>query len=417
MKSGGAMKIIKVFTRSLSWVIIVSLLMPYGVMAQAPGQAEQPARFTKEELAQMLAPIALYPDSLLADVLMASTYPIEVVEAERWLKQNANLKGDELDRAMQDRTWDSSVKTLCHFPDVLYAMSDNLERTARLGDAFLGQRDDVMNTIQELRRGAQEQGNLKTTDQQKVSVDNGYVGIEPVNPQVIYVPEYDPLYVYGPWWYPAYPPYYWYYPPVGIIASGIIGFGLGIFLGVGIFSWSWFDWHHHHVDIDIYKTGRFNRFDRGRWDFNTHVWTHEQYHRRGAAYRNMTIGRGFGTPPRIPGIRPEARGYPGTGFHGRGSEPFRGAIGSPGGHEWSGGRIQRGGTQRGAITGNTFRGIGNGSFENRASERGLSSRRSSGFRAGGRSGGFSSGGRGGGVSAGGRGVGHGTGGRSGGSRR
>jgi len=142
------MKIIRFFTHWLSWVVIVSLVMPYGVMAQEAEKTEQPAMFTKEELAQMLAPIALYSDSLLANILMASTYPIEVVEAERWLKQNPNLKGDDLDKAMQDKTWDSSVKSLCHFPDVLYAMSDNLERTTRLGDAFLGQKDDVMDTVQ-----------------------------------------------------------------------------------------------------------------------------------------------------------------------------------------------------------------------------------------------------------------------------
>jgi hypothetical protein len=392
------MKIIKIFTHWLSWVIIVSLVMPHGIMAQEPEQTEQPAKFTKEELAQMLAPIALYPDSLIAQILMASTYPIEVVEAERWLKQNENLKGDELDKAMQEKTWDSSVKSLCHFQDVLYAMSDNLERTTRLGDAFLGQQDDVMDTIQELRRNAQEQGNLKTTEQQKVSDENGIVEIEPVNPQIIYVPVYDPLYVYGPWWYPAYPPYYWYYPASAVIASGIIGFGFGIFLGIGISSWSWFDWHHHHVDIDIHKTGRFNRFDRGKWDFNRHIWSHEPYHRRGVAYRNMATGQRFGMPPpRISGIRPEARGYPGPGFERKGREPFRGAIERQGGHEWTDGRIERGEIQRGTTRGNTFSGIGNGNFEHRASERGLSSRQSGGFKAGGQGGRFRSGGQGGGV--------------------
>jgi len=373
--------------------------------------------FTKEELAQMLAPIALYSDSLLAGILMASTYPIEVVEAERWLKQNSNLKGDDLDKAMQDKTWDSSVKSLCHFPDVLYAMSDNLERTTRLGDAFLGQKDDVMDTVQDLRRRAQEQGNLKATDQQKVIVDNGYVEIEPANPQVIYVPVYDPLYVYGPWWYPAYPPYYWYYPPSAVIASGIIGFGFGIFLGIGISSWSWFDWHHHHVDIDIHKTRRFNRFDRGKWDFNRHVWSHEPYHRRGVAYRNMATGQRFGMPPRIPRISPEARGYLGPNIERRGSEPFRGAIVRPGGQDLTGGRMGRGEFQRGMIRGNTFRGIGNGNFENRASERGFSSRQSGGFNAGGRVGGSGAGGRVGGSGAGGRVGGSGAGGRGGGFRR
>jgi len=182
------MKVTKIFTNGLLWVIIVMLAIPPGIMAQDTEETVQPAKLAKEELAQMLAPIALYPDSLIADILMASTYPIEVVESERWIKQNKNLKGDELDTALQEKTWDSSVKSLCHFPDVLYAMSDNLERTTKLGDAFLSQQDDVMDTIQELRRAAQEQGNLKTTKEQNVIVEQEVVRIEPSDPQVVYVP-------------------------------------------------------------------------------------------------------------------------------------------------------------------------------------------------------------------------------------
>ena len=204
------MKVTKIFTHGLLWVIIVMLVMPAGIMAQDSGQTVQTSQFNEEELAQMLAPIALYPDSLIAEILMASTYPIEVVEAERWLNQNKTLKGKELDRALQEKTWDSSVKSLCHFPEVLYAMSDNLERTTKLGDAFLSQQDDIMYTIQELRKKAQEQGNLKTTKEQNVIVEREVIRIDPVDPQVIYVPVYNPFYAYGPWWYPDYPPYYWY---------------------------------------------------------------------------------------------------------------------------------------------------------------------------------------------------------------
>jgi hypothetical protein len=248
------MKVTKICTRGLLWVIIVMLVIPPGIMAQDSEQTVQPAEFTREELAQMLAPIALYPDSLIAEILMASTYPIEVVAAERWIRQNKNLKSDEIDTALQEKTWDSSVKSLCHFPEVLYAISDNLERTTRLGDAFLSQQDDVMDTIQELRRKAQKQGNLKTTKEQKVIVEQEIINIEPADQQVIYVPVYDPLYVYGPWWYPAYPPYYWYYPPGAVIASGIIGFGFGIFVGLGRSSWCWFDWHHHRYRHTQNKT-------------------------------------------------------------------------------------------------------------------------------------------------------------------
>jgi len=390
------MKIRKIYAHVFSWVIIVMLMIPPGIMAQDSGQTEQPAKFSKEELAQMLAPIALYPDSLIAQILMASTYPIEVVDAERWIRSNKNLKGDELDKALQEKTWDSSVKSLCHFPDVLYAMSEKLDQTTKLGDAFLNQQDNVMDTVQELRRKAQEQGNLKTTNEQKVIVEKDVINIEPANPEVIYVPAYDPLYVYGPWWYPAYPPYYWYYPPGAVIASGIIGFGFGIFVGLGISSWCWFDWHHHYIDIDIHKTGRFNRFDRGRWDFNRHFWKHEPYHRRGVAYRDRSTSQRFGQPPsRIRGVSPEARGYTGRAFERQTREPSGGTIERRGGLGMTGGRIERESVQRPPTTqrpptrSNAFSGIGDGNFERRASERGFTSRQSGGFRG---TGGFSGGG-------------------------
>ncbi len=395
----------KIYAHVLSWVIIVMLMIPPGIMAQDSGQTEQPAKFSKEELAQMLAPIALYPDSLIAQILMASTYPIEVVDAERWIRSNKSLKGDELDKALQEKTWDSSVKSLCHFPDVLYAMSEKLDQTTKLGDAFLSQQDDVMNTIQELRRKAEEQGNLKTTKEQKVIVEKDVINIEPANPDLIYVPVYDPLYVYGPWWYPAYPPYYWYYPPGPVIAGGVIWFGLGIFVGLGISSWCWFDWHHHRIDIDLHRTGRFNRFDRGRWDFNRHFWQHEPYHRRGVAYRDRTTSQRFGQPPsRTFRISPGARGYEGRGPGRQTREPSGGTIERRGGpgtpRGMPGGKIERERVQRPSITqrpptrGNAFSGIGDGNFERRASERGFTSRQSGGFRGTGgfRGGGFHGGG-------------------------
>ena len=138
--------------------MIAMLLVPPGTMAQDSGESEQTDRFSKEELTQMLAPIALYPDSLIAEILMASTYPLELVEAERWLRQNKELKGDALNTALQEKTWDPSVKSLCHFPDVLFAMSDKLDQTRKLGDAFLSQEDEVMAVIQELRHRAEQSG-------------------------------------------------------------------------------------------------------------------------------------------------------------------------------------------------------------------------------------------------------------------
>jgi hypothetical protein len=142
------MRTAQIIIRGLAWIIIAMLVIPPGTLAQDSEETEQTDRFKKEELTQMLAPIALYPDSLIAQILMASTYPLEIVEAERWLGQNKELKGDALDEALKDKTWDPSVKSLCHFPDVLFAMSDKLDQTRKLGDAFLGQEDEVMATIQ-----------------------------------------------------------------------------------------------------------------------------------------------------------------------------------------------------------------------------------------------------------------------------
>jgi uncharacterized protein DUF3300 len=187
------------YIRVLSWFMIFLLITPLRAMPQGVGETAPSANFTKEELDQMLAPIALYPDSLLSQILMASTYPIEIVDADRWVKQNPSLTGDQLDEALKDKNWDVSVKSLCHFPTVLSTMSQNLDETTRLGNAFLIQQQDVMNTIQELRAKAQAQGNLNTTEQQKIIVQQGVTEIVPANPDVIYVPMYDPVLIYGPW--------------------------------------------------------------------------------------------------------------------------------------------------------------------------------------------------------------------------
>lgn len=290
----------------LAWMVTVMFILPSGIRAEdavQPQQAEDAAQqqqteaFKKEELAQMLAPIALYPDSLIATMLMASTYPIEVVEAERWLRQNANLKGDELDKALLDMEWDPSVKSLCHYPDILFSMSDKLDQTRKLGDAFLSQEGDVMATIQELRQKARDQGNLSTTKEQKVIVEEDFIRIEPVDPLVVYVPVYDPFYVYGPWWYPGYPPYYWYYPPGFVLSGGYFGFGYGFYLGIGVSSWAWFDWHNHHIRTDYHKTKWFHRERRSRKNIDSPFWRHDPTHRRGVSYRDRTTSERFVMKP------------------------------------------------------------------------------------------------------------------------
>ncbi|MFA7383185.1 MAG: DUF3300 domain-containing protein [Desulfurivibrionaceae bacterium] len=305
------MKTSRDILRRLAWTFIAICVISLGTSArQGWAQGEEEYLFSKEELVQMLAPIALYPDSLVAQILMASTYPLEVVEAERWLRENEGLEGDALSDALRDKPWDPSLKSLCHFPDVLIAMSENLDQTRKLGDAFLAQEQEVMATVQELRQRAREQGNLKTTPEQKVIVEQEIIRVEPASPQVVYVPVYDPYYVYGPWWYPAYPPYYWHYPRYPFASGVYFGFGPRVFIGLDLFSWVWFDWHVHRVYIDVPRTYRFHRYP-ARPSYERHYWRHEPSHRRGVAYRDRKTGEHFGVPAsRLQSPRPETRGYP-----------------------------------------------------------------------------------------------------------
>jgi len=324
---GDIMRAARLIMGGLAWMIIAMLFIPPGIPAQDYEQPEQTDRFGKEELDQMLAPIALYPDSLIAQILMASTYPLEVVQADRWVQQNKTLTGDSLDDALKEKSWDPSIKSLCHFPDVLFAMSDKLDQTSKLGDAFLSQNDDVMATIQQLRRKAETQGNLKTTKEQKVIHEADAIRIEPAVRQVVYVPVYDPLYVYGPWWYPAYPPYYWYYPPGVIITGGFISFGPRFFIGIDLFAWSWFDWHNHYIYIDVHRARRFHRFPNRHYSDRRFSWRHDPVHRRGVAYRDRRTSERFGKRPyrrTLPG--PEMRGYPVRNHKKRAVEPSRNSI-------------------------------------------------------------------------------------------
>ena len=206
---------------------------------------------------QILAPIALHPDPLISQILMASTYPLEVVQAERWAKQNASLKGDALTKALEAQNWDPSVKSLVNFPQVLTMMSEKLDWTRKLGDAFLADQKKVMDTIQSLRAKAQASGNLKTTKEQTVIVEEKIIKIEPASPQVVYVPTYNPTVVYGAWPYPAYPPYY-YYPP-GYVATSMFAFGAGVAMGAAWgYAWGNCNWNGGDVDVDVNRNTNIN---------------------------------------------------------------------------------------------------------------------------------------------------------------
>lgn len=240
------------------FVLLLLLLIHPAVGAQeAPNETSR--YFTHEELAQLLAPIALYPDPLLSQILIAAAYPFEIVEAERWLAGKSHLTGESLDKALLEKDWDVSVLSLCHYPEVLSMLCENLDWTAKLGNAFVHQQEEVMDTIQELRAEARAQGNLVSASKQQVIVEEKIIRIEPAYVGYVHVPVYDPFLVYGTWLYPAYPPHRIYYPGVTIVGSRI-AFSTGFHVGFGVIGWSMFDWPAHNVFIvNIDRTKRFNR--------------------------------------------------------------------------------------------------------------------------------------------------------------
>ena len=258
--------------------------------APATGQAatdQQP--FSQEQLDQLVAPIALYPDELFAQVLMAATYPLDVVQADRWVKANPNVKDQALQDALEKQPWDPSVKGLAVVPQVLAMMSEKLDWTQKLGDAFLAQKEQVMATAQALRAKAQTQGSLKDSKEQKVitTTENNttIIKIEPANPEVIYVPTYNPTVVYGAWPYPAYPPYY-YYPPGYVAGAALIGFTAGAIIGGAI--WGGCNWGRGDVNVNVNRYNNFNRTNvsNGNWNHNAD--------RRGAVpYRDQKTAQQF----------------------------------------------------------------------------------------------------------------------------
>ncbi len=322
----------KTVTRGLVWLLSLLLAAPAGLGAQPAAQdqgsgASQQYAYSQEQLDQLLAPIALYPDALLSQILMASTYPLEVVEADRWLRQNTGLSGDRLDEALKDMPWDVSVKSLCHFPRVLAMMDEKLRETTDLGNAFLSQQDQVMDTIQKLRSTAYSQGNLKSTDQQRVIMQDQDIIIEPAYPEVIYVPAYDPCWVYGPWWYPTCSPLWFWYP--GLVV------GVGFFWGPRIFVgpidfWCGFHWHRHSIFVNVNKTTFINRVGAARMHGGVETWQHNPDHRRGVAYPNAATAQRFGRAggPGVEARRPFRGFEPGATARGQARPEAR-----PGGPE------------------------------------------------------------------------------------
>lgn len=277
--------------RFLAWVLGLTLL------AGAGGALAQ-AKLEKGQLDQLLAPVALYPDALLSQVLMASTYPADVASAAQWSKANQSLSGDAATKAVASEPWDPSVQSLVAFPSVMDMMGRQPQWVQSVGDAFLAQPDDVMDSVQRLRVQAQKAGTLKTTEQQKVVTQQSggttIVQIEPANPQVVYVPTYNPTVVYGAWPYPAYPPAYYPPPPGSVFATSLVA-GIGFGLGVAAVNsmWGGFNWGSHDVNINVNRYNNINvnnRLDANRSNVN---WQHNPANRGNVPYHNANVSNRF----------------------------------------------------------------------------------------------------------------------------
>jgi len=284
--------------------------------------------FDIEQLEQLVAPIALYPDSLLMQILMASTYPLEVVEADRWIREQPDLTGDALDEALLDKDWDPSIKSLTTLPDTLKQMSENLDWTQDLGDAFLAQESELLDTVQHMRDKAYEAGNLETTEQQTVvQQEDKIIVIESSSPEVIYVPTYSPVVVYGPTW--GYPHWYyprWYYPPRP--GYGFVAFGAGVVVGAAIWGGCRWGWGRSNVNININRHNEFNRntnrnFDRNRANNRQGGkgnWQHNPSHRKGVNYGSSNVAKKYGASSGSNRVtRDQARGRPSAGTSNRAS--------------------------------------------------------------------------------------------------
>ena len=412
-------------------VFTLSLVAPLGAMAQTPPPPPAPSASSDqllkpEELDALVAPIALYPDTLLAQILMASTYPLEIVQADRWAKENKNLKGDQLKAAVDKQAWDETVKALVPTPSVLEMMSTKLDWTQKLGDAVLAQQPDVMDAVQRLRSKAQANDKLKSTKEQKVSVQKvqskQVISIESTSPDTVYVPYYDPTVVYGGWPYPAYPPYYFGYP--SYIPGAIIGTGLAFGAGYALGRWAsggnyWggnINWNNNNININRPQVN----------PLGGNNWQHRPEHRQGVRYNNSGVQQKFGNNS----LRNSSQGR--GDFRGRGGNqvlqpgggqgrPNAGQRPAGGQGRPSAGQRPAGGGNRGQAArpsarpsggrGNAMGNIQSGRSANIQSARGRGSMGGGGARMGGGGGGSARWGGGGGRGGGGGGRGGGGGGR------
>jgi Protein of unknown function (DUF3300) len=341
-------------SKQILTLLLCCLLVQFTAQAESFGPTGQsseqaptpPVQQTPQELQQLVAPIALYPDALVAQILAAATYPAEIVEADRWVQSHSNLKGEELAKEVDKQSWDPSVKALAQFPAVLENMDKNLSWTSSLGDAYANQQQDVTDAVQTLRQQAHKNGHLDSNEQEKVTTQGNTIVVEPANPEVVYVPQYDPWLVYGE---PivAYPGWY---PEPGLFLAGVgIGFGLGFGVGFfGGFGWGWhhwgYDWHgrsvmYNHntyvshsrtiVNRNNFSRNNFNRGNLGssnRGNFSHASVSHgNAFHGGGSSSFHAQSGTrssafsGFDHGGNTRGFSSRGRSSFGGGFHGGGS--------------------------------------------------------------------------------------------------
>jgi len=270
----------------LSVALFPALLVAPVAAQQTASAGSTVQSFSQAELDAMLAPVALYPDTVLSHVLIASTYPLEVIKAHRWVEERPGYSAEKALDEVEDMDWDPSVKALVPFPQLLQRMSDDIDWTQRLGDAFLGQEAQVMTSIQTLRTKAYASGNLDKQQHIKVVREEKTIIIESASPKVVYLPYYDPQIVYGPWWWHSYPPVYWHVPAGYAVHRGF-SWGLGIHITPGFYfsSFHWprrqivvIDHRHHWRDPYYYRSHQIVHHKK------SHHWRHNPHHRRGVSY-------------------------------------------------------------------------------------------------------------------------------------
>jgi hypothetical protein len=407
MKEGAGMKLFRL--AAVAGLSVLISLASFGQEAPPPQEQVEPGQpapppappLTQDQLQNLVAPVALYPDTLLSQILVASTYPIEVVEAQQWLQEHRKLTGQKLLDEAQKQNWDPSIQALVAFPEALTRLNQDIRWTTDLGNAFLAQQADVMQAVQRLRAQAEANGKLQSTPQQSVTTqtENGQTAIDiaPTNPGEIYVPNYNPLWAWGPPPFGYYPPLY--YPGIDVGFSFFPGVDLGLYFGGGWglwggFGWGWGpDWFGDRIILNDHFFHRygFSDFHGGLGG----VWAHNPEHRLGVAYPNRAVASRFGGEG---GFRGGAANFRG------GAADFRGGAGSRGEPAFRGNAFSArpeghfAAPERNSEGRSAFGGIQNGGMTRMQSDHGFSSMGhpsfggGGGFRGGG--GGFRGGGGG-----------------------